>query len=276
MSQADAFIAPVSDPIQRASRILNVAIKRHKPVAVFSLFSGGHDSLCAAHVASQHPNFTACVHINTGIGIEQTRDYVRQTCKNFGWPLLEYRSADYTQNYEELVLERGFPGPFHHRKMYNRLKERSLAALTREHKTKRFDRILCVTGVRREESTRRMATSQTINREGARVWAAPLIDWTTTTKNEYMLTHNLPRNEVVDILHMSGECLCGAFAKPGELEEIGLWFPEEYRYIKDLEQRVKERGLPCEWGKRPPKATPVDQMQADLPLCVACTNKEEL
>lgn len=25
--------------------------------------------------------------------------------------------------------------------------------------------------------------------------------------------------------HMSGECLCGAFAKPGELDEIRFWYP---------------------------------------------------
>lgn len=273
VSQIDIFKRPVRDPIKRADRILDIAIRRHKAVAVFAMFSGGHDSVCAAHVASRHPKFTACVHINTGIGIEQTREYVRKTCKDFGWPLLEYKSSDYTQSYEELVLERGFPGPFHHTKMYNRLKERSIAALTREHKTKRSDRIICVTGVRREESVRRMATSQTINREGARVWAAPLIDWTGETKNEYMTTHNIPRNEVVDLLHMSGECLCGAFAKPGELEEIGMWFPEEYEHIKQLEKQVKERGLPCKWGHPPPDTPVLDPLQKELPLCVACVNR---
>ena len=273
MAQLDVFKRPVTDPIKQADRILDIAVRRHKPVAVFAMFSGGHDSVCAAHVTSRHPDFTACVHVNTGIGIEQTREYVRNICKDFGWPLLEYKSSDYTQSYEELVLERGFPGPFHHTKMYNRLKERSIAALTREHKTKHSDRIICVTGVRKAESTRRMATSQTINREGARVWVAPLIDWTGSTKNEYMTKHNIPRNEVVDLLHMSGECLCGAFAKPGELEEIGTWFPEEYEHIKELECKVKERGLPCKWGQAPPEEPFVDPRQAELPLCVACVNR---
>ena len=81
MSQADLFVRPVSDPIGRAARILDVAIRRHKPVNVFAMFSGGHDSVCAAHVASQRPEFSGCVHINTGIGIEKTREFVRLTCQ---------------------------------------------------------------------------------------------------------------------------------------------------------------------------------------------------
>ena len=273
MSQADLFVRPVSDPIGRAARILDVAIRRHKPVNVFAMFSGGHDSVCAAHVASQRPEFSGCVHINTGIGIEKTREFVRLTCQNFGWPLLEYHAKDLGQDYDKLVLERGFPGPFHHRKMYNRLKERGIASLIRDHKTARPDRVMLVTGVRRAESARRMSTTQTINRDGARVWVAPLVDWTGITKNEYMARHDIPRNEVVDLLHMSGECLCGAFAHPGELEEIGRWFPEEYQRIKDLEALAAECGVPAVWGEAPPDKSLDDEHQTEMPLCVSCENR---
>lgn len=272
--QTDAFRASVADPISRATRIIDVAIRWHKPVKVFAMFSGGHDSICAAHVASQHPQFAGCVHVNTGIGIEQTREFVRKTCKDFGWPLLEYRAEDEGQRYEDLVMEYGFPGPFHHRKMYNRLKERCIRRMTREHKTKHSDRIMCVTGVRRAESVRRMGTVQTINREGARVWVAPLVDWTGTTKNEYMTRHDLPRNEVVDLMHMSGECLCGAFAHPGELEEIAQWFPEAAAEIRELEKRVRSAGKPCVWGVAPPDQEQDDPTQIAMPLCVACENRQ--
>lgn len=273
MGQGDLFRSPVKDPIARAARILDVAIRRHNPVAVFAMFSGGHDSVCAAHVASQRPEFSGCVHVNTGIGIEKTREYVRRTCEDFGWPLLEYHALDYDEDYDELVFKHGFPGPFAHTMMYNRLKERGIAALVRDHKTERLDRVMLVTGVRRAESTRRMATTQTMHRDGARVWVAPLVDWTNTTKNEYMREHDIPRNEVVDLLHMSGECLCGAFAHPNELEEIGVWFPEEYQRIKDLEARAAERGVPCVWGQAPLEEPMIDPQQEELPLCVACVNR---
>ena len=36
-------------------------------VAVYALFSGGHDSLCSTFIASRHPLFQGVVHLNTGI-----------------------------------------------------------------------------------------------------------------------------------------------------------------------------------------------------------------
>ena len=74
---------------------LSEAVDRFKPKSVFGLFSGGHDSLTATYIASLHPSFTAAVHINTGIGIEATRDFVRNTCANRNWKLLEYNRGRY-------------------------------------------------------------------------------------------------------------------------------------------------------------------------------------
>ena len=67
-------------------RLLTEAVSVHRPAAVFALFSGGHDSLCSTTIASRHPQFTAAVHINPGIGIEETRVFVRETCSRKGWP----------------------------------------------------------------------------------------------------------------------------------------------------------------------------------------------
>ncbi len=62
-----------SDPAEAGERILAEAVERFRPVAVFALFSGGHDSLCAAHLASRTTRFDGCVHIDTGIGVPATR-----------------------------------------------------------------------------------------------------------------------------------------------------------------------------------------------------------
>lgn len=259
------------DPVEYGYRLLDIAVRRYKPVAMFGMFSGGHDSLCATYMAAQHLAFSGAVHINTGIGIEQTREFVRDTCARFGWPLTEVRAKeDCGQDYDDLVIERGFPGPFHHRKMYNRLKERALRLLVRDAKRSWSDRIILVTGVRREESTRRMGTVQPINREGARVWVAPLTHFTSLDKNHYIAQHGLPRNEVVDLLHMSGECLCGAFAHPGELDEISHWFPEEATRIRELERRARDAGVHCKWGEPPPEKPDPDQIDLFQPLCVGC------
>ncbi len=73
------------------------------------MISGSHDSLVAP-LAAQHPRFTACVHIDTGIGIgiEETQEFVRETSYREGWPLVELVTPPSV--YEELVLTYGFSG----------------------------------------------------------------------------------------------------------------------------------------------------------------------
>lgn len=269
----------------KALAIMSQAIEEHKPSHVFAMFSGGHDSLAATRVASKHPRFSGAVHINTGIGIEETREFVRETCAREGWPLKEYRAReDAGQDYEQLVLERGFPGPGHHYKMYSRLKERCIRLLTKEHKRHWRDRIMLVTGCRQQESSRRMGHVQPIKPEGIRVWVAPIYDWHKAQCSAYILREGLQPNWVVQTLHMSGECLCGAFAHKGELAEIDLWFPKTAKYIRDLECRVKAAGHCWGWEQQPPKGKgktlrdPSGRIKAEKrqELCTTCIHREEL
>jgi 3'-phosphoadenosine 5'-phosphosulfate sulfotransferase (PAPS reductase)/FAD synthetase len=167
------------------------------------------------------------------------------------------------------------PGPFHHRKMYNRLKERALELAMREHKKGWYDKVLLITGVRLEESTRRMGTVQPINKKGSQTWVAPIVHFSSSDKNKYISENNLPRNEVVDLLHMSGECLCGAFAKPNELEWLEFCgFKEEVNRIRELEEKAKEVGVPCKWGHRPPKEEDQNQLSMDMPMCIGCEERD--
>ena len=105
-----------------ALAMIDSAIHEHQPVAVFGLFSGGHDSLTSTALVAQHPDFTAAVHINTGIGVPRTRQYVRETAEAQGWKLAEYFAAKNVnakvapdpQIYRELVLKLGFHRPHGH------------------------------------------------------------------------------------------------------------------------------------------------------------------
>lgn len=256
------------DRLTKAHTIIDEAIERHSPVALFAAFSGGHDSLTSTSIAMKHPLVEAVVHINTGIGIEQTRDFVRSTCTEQNWPLIELHPPD-GHSYEDIVLEKGFPGPAGHLYVYTRLKERALRVLSRRYKTKKGDRIAVITGVRTEESTRRMGHVDPIAVDGDRVWIAPIHDWSKIDCNRHISELGLPRNEVVDKIHMSGECLCGAFAKPNEIAELEFWFPEVAGYLHRLEHEVRDRGLPCIWGARPPKGG-----TAQMPLVGLCTKCE--
>lgn len=268
-------------PVKPCLDLMNAAIEEHNPVAVFAMFSGGHDSLTATHIAAQHPKFTAAVHINTGIGIEKTRQFVRDTCEREGWPLREYKAEDYGMVYADIVKEYGFPGSDAHKIMYSKLKERGLRACIREAKTKVRDRVMLVTGVRSQESIRRMGHVKRVSRDGVKVWVAPIHDWSKSECNEYIDEKKLKRNEVVDLIHMSGECLCGAYAHKGELKEIEMWFPEVAHQIHQLEREVGDAGFPWRWEEQPPKwfkeskrgQAFLCEMKVDMTMCQSCDKR---
>jgi 3'-phosphoadenosine 5'-phosphosulfate sulfotransferase (PAPS reductase)/FAD synthetase len=212
------------------------------------LYSGGNDSTVLAHMFRSV--VTHAVHANTGIGIEQTRQFVRDTCEGWGIPLLEYHPPA-GSTFRELVLDQGFPGPAHHWKMYQRLKERCLDQARRElvgHSWR--ERVVFLAGRRRTESVRRTDIPVT-DRKGSIVFVSPLVLWTAPDMNTYRLVQgDVPRNEVSDMIHMSGECLCGAFAHKNELDEVGEWFPAVKAEIEALEADVLATGKHPEWKCR--------------------------
>jgi 3'-phosphoadenosine 5'-phosphosulfate sulfotransferase (PAPS reductase)/FAD synthetase len=205
------------------------------------LFSGGNDSTVLAHLF--RPMLDLAIHANTGIGIGRTRQFVRWVCESWGLPLIERHPPT---SYRELVLERGFPGPGQHFKMYQRLKERAFLAVRAEliEHTHR-ERVIYLAGRRRDESERRAGTEDDPGiplweREGSLLWVSPMAYWTKLDLNTYRLMamaddSPVPLNAVTAVIHMSGECLCGSFAKRGELDEIGAWFRAAAAEIRALD-----------------------------------------
>lgn len=244
------------------------AVEKQGVLHLYALFSGGHDSLAAALVSAEHPLFRGVVHLNTGIGIEQTREYVRDICASRNWPLHEVMAGE--GRFEELLFTRGgFPGgPKAHNSMLWYLKQQPLR---RWHKTACEGRTGFTTGVRRDESHRRMGAKMSVpvRRWDRQVWINPILDWSALDVGRFIEASGLPRNEVVDLLHRSGECLCGALAKPGEIHEIERWYPEVADRIHALEEECERRGLAAVWGKRGIRKPRLPRAeQADL--CHSC------
>lgn len=259
----DALTEDVMFNYQKAVELANSDGRRLVATAI--LFSGGNDSTTVAHMFRGIAN--VAVHANTGIGIEQTRQYVRDTCQSWNIPLIE-KGPKPNRSYRELVLGeamaqardgsglrplwKGFPsskGPSHN-VMFNKLKQDAIDAAKRELVSNpRKERIIFVGGIRRAESARRKKRTW-LDRNGSAVNVSPIINWSKLDMNEYRRRNpDVPRNEVSDLIHMSGECLCGAFAHPGELDEIAFWFPDVADEIRQLEREAKERGIErCRWG----------------------------
>lgn len=239
------------------------------------LFSGGNDSTTLLHMMHTYGTVTHTVHANTGIGIEQTRQFVRDTSLHFGLPLIE-KSPPPHRSYQALVLKEGFPGPAKHYKSYQWLKESALDLARIDlgvHKS-RSKRAIYVAGRRREESARRSDIPM-FEADGSVIWVSPMVPWTKLDLNTYRIMHpDVPTNTVTGLIHHSGECGCGSFAQESELEEWGDWFPEFRAEVERLEQLIAHRtDIPEErkkwgWGAyrgkiRPPRRTGR--------LCSSCT-----
>lgn len=274
-----------------ASKLLGEAVVQLQPRYVIALFSGGSDSTVSTHLAAQHPDFSFALKIDTGIGVEQTNQYVRDTCANWGVKLREYSAVNYTradgapdpQVYRDLVLRWGFPGPAGHNLMFQRLKERALRHCLRDLNLQKGERVLLVSGCRSDESVRRMANTEPVQHwEGRKWFVAPIWQFSARDTREYMSANGISPNPVTALIHKSGECLCGAFAKPGELAELETWFPEVAAEIRAIETEARAAGFPWGWEDAPPKwFTRHRAGQAFLPgmipegvLCSSCVRSE--
>lgn len=291
LAAPDSEVAALTRP-QREARvealvaeshdILNKGVQRmvegdgRRVAGVVTLFSGGNDSTTLAHIFRERATHAA--HANTTIGVEQTRQFVREVCRDWELPLIEKTPPRERDHYRSLVLDQGFPGPGHHFKMFQRLKERALIEVRRELVSNpRKERVVFIAGRRRQESKRR-AHVPAMERVGSTVWVSPLISWTKLDMNTYRLMRgDVPVNEVSDLIHMSGECLCGSFASRGERQEVEFWFPDAFTEVRELEALIADRDDIPErrktWGWGAEKGAKVVQSPKTGRLCTSCDSR---
>jgi 3'-phosphoadenosine 5'-phosphosulfate sulfotransferase (PAPS reductase)/FAD synthetase len=272
MSQArfSEVDTPVEELVEEALSILMEAKELYKPVKTYVLTSGGNDSTTLMHLI--RPYVDAAVHIRTGIGIPETSEFVREVTASFGLDLIELVTPP--EVYRDIVLgetRKGFPGPNMHYITYHRLKAERIRNLQRDY-SKRGERLLLVSGVRSQESQRRMLGVGKVEHQAPTstttrcAWVNPIVHWTSFEMMGYRSAFDVPRSPVADKIHKSGECLCGAFATRDELKELEFWYPETANYIKSLEAEAKALGKKFPyWGHRAGK-----RPTATGPLCSDC------
>ncbi len=279
----EGLIAIAVERIAEATRI-------YRPVYMAGALSGGGDSIAACKVASLAPNFGSMFHCDTGVGLEATERYVEQVCKDQGWPLEVFKAAENCrhngqadpQNYFQIVKENGFPGPAMHFKMYARLKQRQIEAWCRKHKKFRSrEKVMLVSGRRMQESKRRERTTEGANNIDPSckrlVWCNPLWDASKLDCQRIREFAGIEKSQVVHLIHMSGECLCGAFGHPNELAELKLWFPDDPTVKRLLSADAEEKAA-GRWGwgaGGPPKQRncPVKKSGA---MCSSCDAKNAM
>lgn len=233
-------------PIETPEGIISELKKIHLRTQFYVLCSGGKDSICLSHyIKTIYPNnFKGLMHIQTGVGIKQTTSWLIKYCQKMEWPL-EIRSPklrSVQDVYRFIVLKYGFPSYGLHKVVMGLLKYHVMRRYTKENK-ERLDNHALVSGVRAFESVRRFGNYKTpIQRDGSMWFVAPFFKKEDKEIYQYLLENNLKRTPIHDILGMSGECMCGSFARKSEREIIKILDPELDEYFTKLEKEVLING----------------------------------
>lgn len=283
--------------IADAKRIVEMAIKKYNPKTILLGFTGGSDSLTLANVMEElNVPFTPFL-LNTGIGVEDQRVFIREYCQKKGWSLVEQKPV--YKLYKQMVVQNGFPGPAQHTVMFRNLKEKSLRVINAG-----FDcDTIVLSGVRVAESEKRKINiKQEIQIVDKIKWVAPIMNWDSDDKTEFLEERNIELSHVSKSLGMSGECLCGAYAMPGEKEKLrSCGFLNEVKQIETLEKITQALGFTWGWDDLIPKGKEYDRIMETIypgynelkatrkdisdakkegtvfnPMCHKCTYKHEL
>ena len=188
--------------------------------------------------------------------------------------IAEERRAGRTESKRYGQSPYGFPGKGHHAKAYSRLKERRIEEILRETKQgrPRTAAVLFLSGIRQAESQRR-AKREPLTERGSAKFCNPLIDWTASDVADYRSQFALRQSDVAALLHRSGECNCGAFARAEEERELMRTFwPQWWAEIEALEAEAEARGIRwCRWGGYDRKGNQAAGSTADPGLlCANC------
>ena len=222
----------------------------------YALISGGKDSLSLAHFLANRNALQGCVFVDTQIAVPGLEDFIR----TLPYSIEVYKTSE---DYDRLVTEywHSFPHYGLHQQAFNYLKGRGFEAFKRAHKGEDY---LFATGVRKGESPTRKRTAKFHSRLVGVETYAPLLNWTDEDVWSYIRRKDLRISPAYPKIHISGDCLCGAFARRYERVEYEICYPEVNERFNRLEDKIHDR-----WGNvhAPTKA----DIEGSPLLCQGCT-----
>lgn len=234
---------------------------------LYALVSGGKDSLSTAQALHEEGKLAGCVAFDTGISTPDWKEFVQATCDKRGWYLDIYRTPE---SYEALVLKYGFPGPSKHSWFMRYLKGRCI----RQFRGMYPDGILA-SGVRRDESIKRAGSVKPVgNWEGAPI-LAPIFEWTTEETWAFFRDRGFERAPAYSTLQISGDCLCGAYAREDEKSALEFHYPAIGRYFREIGEAVKEKFKDrWEWGWGWRKPISKAKNDGERMVCAECAPRD--
>ena len=232
---------------------------------IFDCFlSGGRDSALTCYVAYKVARALSkkfrLVHIDTGIALQETRDYVERYAEWLGADLIVVRTP---YDYFELVKKFGYPSVLNNRWCWRLLKQEPLYQFRISELREREDNALWVLGIRSNESLFRLETygklRNTLTR--AKIKGLPVVEWLpilhlTSNQVDFLLRKfAIPENPVWRKIGISGECLCLAGTSKKVLEALFMNYPDVaekfYKFDKSLVPRHTNSLIPLGlWGEK--------------------------
>lgn len=214
-------------------------------VEYIGLFSGGKDSLTVCHkwwIEHGKKPFTV-LYCRTGVGLNE--EYVTSICKKYNWTLVivEPKSGE---TFEDFVEKYGFPHQGMHNSIFGCLKGHPIRKWHNEQK-KLGRNIIFLSGRRKKESKRRMrmkSNKEMANFDGMMFYSY-IYNMTTPEVWGYLNENKLERSPTYETMHLSGDCLCGAFSSKGESDWLSVFHPEMAKRFMELEKKYGSK-----WGNQ--------------------------
>ena len=247
------------------NEILEESINKYNIDSFYVAYSGGKDSgIVLDYVAKNFPKqFKGAMFCNTGIAVKECISFVREYCNENNYPLFEVKTADVLRKknnkygrlkgepftFEDLVLQFGFPKQYLHDKIMGILKHQPMREFINS-RIEDGEKCGIISGVRKKESKRRALKNKKyiFKHERGAYFISPLFFKSSNWVMKYYIENNIRRSPVYETLHISGDCLCGCFAKKEELKLLEMFHPETFNEIKRLEKKIMEEGR--EYAKR--------------------------